>query len=250
MAPDFSRRFRVRSYECDAYGHLNNANYLRYRQATDETRLPTLPLVREGVEYFRPLEPADDVLVECFDDDVAPGYERRTYRFVTDRGEAAKAYAEWAADTLSDRGDPLAEPPPAPPGEFAIELPIEWRDVGVDGRVNPATLAALAEHCGIRVVAAHGWPMERCTKAGFAIVLRRLQIEHIGPAHLEDEIRVRTWVSDPRRSMITRHYVLSRSGSGKPVALVRTLYVWIDLETGRPVRVPDAFLADFAPNFA
>jgi acyl-CoA thioesterase FadM len=50
--------------------------------------------------------------------------------------------------------------------------------------------------------------------------------------------------------MITRHYVLSRSGSGKPVALVRTLYVWIDLETGRPVRVPDAFLADFAPNFA
>jgi acyl-CoA thioester hydrolase len=92
--------------------------------------------------------------------------------------------------------------------------------------------------------------MERCTKAGFAIVLRRLQIEHIGPAHLEDEVRVRTWVSDPRRSMITRHYVLSRSGSGKPVALVRTLYVWIDLETGRPVRVPDAFLADFAPNFA
>ena len=24
--------FRVRHYECDAYGHVNNANYLRYTQ--------------------------------------------------------------------------------------------------------------------------------------------------------------------------------------------------------------------------
>ena len=27
-----TRNFRVRHYECDAYGHLNNANYLRYMQ--------------------------------------------------------------------------------------------------------------------------------------------------------------------------------------------------------------------------
>ena len=29
-----TRTFRVRHYECDAYGHLNNANYLRYMQET------------------------------------------------------------------------------------------------------------------------------------------------------------------------------------------------------------------------
>jgi len=26
------RAFRVRHYECDAYGHVNHANYLRYMQ--------------------------------------------------------------------------------------------------------------------------------------------------------------------------------------------------------------------------
>ena len=28
------RTFRVRYYECDPYGHLNNSNYLRYMQET------------------------------------------------------------------------------------------------------------------------------------------------------------------------------------------------------------------------
>ena len=28
------RTFRVRYYECDAYGHVNHANYLRYMQET------------------------------------------------------------------------------------------------------------------------------------------------------------------------------------------------------------------------
>ena len=28
------RLFRVRFYECDAYGHLNNSNYVRYMQET------------------------------------------------------------------------------------------------------------------------------------------------------------------------------------------------------------------------
>ncbi len=30
--PFLERAFRVRSYECDGYGHVNHANYLRYMQ--------------------------------------------------------------------------------------------------------------------------------------------------------------------------------------------------------------------------
>ena len=32
MPPQFCRSFRVRSYECDALGHVNNAVYLQYLQ--------------------------------------------------------------------------------------------------------------------------------------------------------------------------------------------------------------------------
>jgi acyl-CoA thioesterase FadM len=30
----YDRTFRVRYYECDAYGHVNNTHYLRYLQET------------------------------------------------------------------------------------------------------------------------------------------------------------------------------------------------------------------------
>ena len=250
MAPDFTRDFRVRAYECDPYGHLNNTMYLRYRQAADEAAPPEGALLREQIEYLVQLEPGDDVLVEGTIEAADAGYERRSYRYIAAGDDVATASAEWADPPDADRGTPLDEPPPAPDGEFAIDLPVEWRDVGAGGRANPAALAALAEHGGIRVLAEHGWPMSRCTASGFAIILRRLRIEYTGVARLGDEIRVRTWASDVRRSMATRHYLLSLASTGKEIARLRSLYVWVGLESARPIRVPESFLEDFAPNFA
>lgn len=250
MAPDLSRDFRVRAYECDPYGHLNNTMYLRYRQAADEAAPPRGALLREQIEYLVQLEPGDHVVVEGAFDSAADGYERRSYRFLSAGAAVATASAEWAEPPDADRGTPLGEPPPAPEGAFAIDLPVEWRDVGPGGRANPAALAALAEHGGIRVLAEHGWPMSRCTASGFAIILRRLTIEYTGSARLEDEVRVRTWASDVRRSMATRHYLLSLVATGEEIARLRSLYVWVGLESARPIRIPEAFLEDFAPNFA
>lgn len=34
MPAIFKCIFRVRHYECDSYGHLNNVNYVRYMQET------------------------------------------------------------------------------------------------------------------------------------------------------------------------------------------------------------------------
>ena len=73
----YSRTFRVRYYECDAYGHLNNANYLRYMQETafdasaaagyDLQAYEALGhfwLIREtDIEYRRPLRYDDSVTV-------------------------------------------------------------------------------------------------------------------------------------------------------------------------------------------
>ena len=68
-------KFRVRYVECDAYGHVNNANYLRYMQEAafnasaavgyDVKRYDEIGqywLVRETeIEYFKPLMYGDDV---------------------------------------------------------------------------------------------------------------------------------------------------------------------------------------------
>ena len=47
-----------------------------------------------------------------------------------------------------------------------------------------------------------------------------------------------------------RHYGISRVADGALLARAHVLWVFIDLATGRPCRIPTAFLAAFAPNVA
>lgn len=235
-----ARAFLVRAYDCDPVGHLNNAAYLRFVLEVDRG---TTPLRRVTADHLREVEPGRTVVVEGLPMNLGDRI-RADYRLLVDGVEAATVIVERA-----DRHLGLPGPPPPPPGVFEIRRTVEWRDMGPDLVVRPATIAALAEDAGVRVSAAHGWPLSRCMEHGFAIVLRRNQITYGAPLALEDEVTVRTWFSDPRRSMATRHYELLRS-DGEVVARLRSLYVWVDLERGRPIRIPEGFLADFSPNLA
>jgi acyl-CoA thioester hydrolase len=130
------RTFRVRHYECDAYGHVNHANYLRYMQETaldasaavgyDEARylaMGTLWLIREtDIEYLRPLRYGDSVEVVTWVGDFRRVRSRRFYELRhTEAGELiAKANTDWVyLERQSER--PIAVPQAmvdasAPPG--------------------------------------------------------------------------------------------------------------------------------------
>jgi acyl-CoA thioester hydrolase len=92
--------------------------------------------------------------------------------------------------------------------------------------------------------------MARMGAAGFALVARRHQIEYKQPAVLDDELEVSTWIAEVRRTSAIRHYTITRLSDGALLARCRTYWVWIDPQIGRPIRVPDAFMTDFASNIA
>lgn len=105
------RTFRVRHHECDAYGHVNHANYLRYMQeaAFDATAAAGYDLAhyeamgchwlaREtDIEYLRPLHYGDSVLVKTWVADFRRVRSLRAYEFrLAESGElAARAHTEW-----------------------------------------------------------------------------------------------------------------------------------------------------------
>ena len=123
-----------------------------------------------------------------------------------------------------------------------------WQDIGPAGHVNNANYLSYVSDCGMQVAAAFGWPAPRMATEGFAIVVRQHRIEYRQPALLDDELEVTTWVSDVKRATAFRHYTITRVSDGALLAQVRTLYVWINLDTGQPIRIPARFLADFGPN--
>jgi acyl-CoA thioesterase FadM len=59
---------------------------------------------------------------------------------------------------------------------------------------------------------------------------------------------ISTWVSDVRRSTATRHYLIQRISDQEKLAVIHTKGVWVDLKTGKPIRIPENLLADFSAN--
>jgi acyl-CoA thioester hydrolase len=280
--------FRVRHYECDAYGHLNHANYLRYMQEAafeasaaagyDVARYQALNrvwYVRESdITYLRPLAYGDSVKVKTWVSDFRRIRSRRSYDLhdATSGELAAQAITDWVfLDAGSLRpitvppeivaaywpdGPPDEVPPreafpkapDPPPGVFTMRRPVRWRDIDGAGHVNNAAYMAYFEDSGVEVAAAHGWPMTRMMEAGFGIIARRYRIEYRLPAFLGDELEVSTWISDPRRVTVVRHYTVSRVTDGALLARAHVLWVWVNLDSGKPVRIPAYFMDDFADN--
>jgi acyl-CoA thioester hydrolase len=288
MPQTHERTFRVRHYECDAYGHLNGTNYLRYMQETafdaaeaggfgvyEHQKLGRVWYVRQsGIEYLRPLAYNDTVRVKTWIESYRRADLRRVYEFWDAAADelVARAYTDWIyLDSITARPLAISEdllasffpeglpertqarakipPAPSPPeGAFHLRRRVEWRDIDPLGHVNNAAYLAYAEDCGVQVVAAFGWPMARCNAAGFGIVLRRHDIEYHRPAELDDGLVVSTWVSDFRKTNAIRHYLIKNSDTGELLVRVRSRYVWIDLSTNRLMQVPDDFREAFSAN--
>lgn len=281
--------FRVRMAECDAYGHVNHAHYLRYIQeaaleasaavgySVDRYReMGRTWLIREtDITYLRPLAYGDTVIVRTWVEDFRRVRSRRVYemRLQATSEPVATAATEWVyldAATLRPvsippemvsafapgeppvgaRREPFPEPPPPPEGLFHLRLPVEWRDIDPAGHVNNANYLSYIEECNMAVAAAHRWPMSRIMASGVGLFARRYRIEYRDAAVHGDELDVTTFLSDVRRSTAMRHNTISRVSDGALLVRAQALWVFVDLRTGRPIRAPREFLDDFAANIA
>ncbi|MCO6449190.1 MAG: thioesterase family protein [Caldilineales bacterium] len=282
------RRFRVRHYECDPFGHVNHANYLRYMQETafDASAaagysmahyegIDRLWWVREtDISYLQPLTYGDTVIVHTWVMDFRRFRSRRAYelRRESDGELVASAATDWVfleASALRPtlipsemvaafwpNGEPKSSParepfptaPPPPPGVFVMRRAVEWQDLDMAQHVNNAVYLTLFEASSMAVGAAHGWTAERMMAEGFGIVARRYRILYKQQACFGDELELATWVSDVKRATAVRHYAMSRVCDGALLARAHVLWVWVDLKTGRPIRIPDDFRQDFGPN--
>ncbi len=283
------RPFKVRHYECDAYGHVNHANYLRYMQeaATEASaavgydvaryrQMSRLWLIREtDITYLRPLTYGDTVIVKTWVGDIRRVRSRRMYelRRAGDDEPVATATTEWVfldAQTLrpasvppeliaafqnpalrpGERREPFPVAPPAPPGIVRLRRLVEWRDIDPAQHVNNANYLAYIEECNVAATAAFGWPLARISERGIGIVARRYRIEYLEPAVMGDELEVTSFLSDVKRATAVRHNEIRRVRDGALLARGYSLWVFIDLNTGQPRRIPADFLESYRLNIA
>jgi acyl-CoA thioester hydrolase len=230
-------------------------------------------LVREtNIEYLHPLRYGDSVEVKTWVVDFQRATSRRAYEFYRRSELVAKSHTKWAYLDLNT-GQPVTIPPelidaffpdgppesisprekfpaapPPPPGLFSMQRRVRWQDIDPARHVNNAVYLAYVDDCAWQVSAAHGWPAERLAAEGFAIIVRLHRIQYRQPAFLNDKLEISTWASGVKKSSAVRHFRITRLSDGQVIANIHTVYVWVNLATGRPFKIPKHFLADFAPN--
>lgn len=277
--------FSVRHYECDMYGHVNHANYLRYMQESafsasaavgfSAQRYESLNLqwlaYETDIEYVSAARYGDVVTVKTWVADFRRVRSLRMYElYVGDKRIAngstdwvlldtksmyptsitpdiIEAYARGEIVTEAPRRESLPNPPKMPEGAFKIRRRVEWDDIDAAGHVNNAVYLNYISDCGMQSGRAVGWSMAQVHAMGYGQFARRHQIEYKAAAVMDDELEICMWMSDIRRASQMNYYTIRHISDNKLIANVRTLAVWIDLATQGVVSIPKAYLDAVAP---
>ena len=246
--------YRLRHYECDANGHVNNANYVRYVLETHVRALAAVGQdpgrlvatnrawqVRElFIEYLRPLTFGDSLTVKATLDDLAESRAQWTcecrntasgelcaqsqleFEFLDTVSGQSRPLPPAVADSLVPPEDPPAvlrhsrfpSLPPRPAGAVSSPWQIQWRDVGPDLLLHGATYLDYLSDFLTLAAAAAGRSFHHDIEDELGWVIRRQWLRIMEPAALGRGLRLSTWISDIKRVTVMRHFTIHAQDNG------------------------------------
>jgi acyl-CoA thioester hydrolase len=122
--------------------------------------------------------------------------------------------------------------------------------VGVDSidahrHVNNQEYLRWMQELAIEHSTALGWPFERYVASGASWYVKSHFIDYLRPAQLGDTLLACTWVSAMNERSSPRHTLFLRESDRQIVARAETLWIYVSLKTGRPLRIADDVRAAF-----
>ncbi|MEO1015221.1 MAG: acyl-CoA thioesterase [Pseudomonadota bacterium] len=137
---------------------------------------------------------------------------------------------------------PVADP-------FVRHLTVEPGDIDEFGHANNVRYVAWAMDVAWAHSGAVGLDFEAYRRLGAGVVVHRHDFQYLKPTLKGEEIAAATWIAaNDRRVRIERAFEFRRASDG--VALFRgsSHMVCIELEGGRPTRMPTEFVSAYAPS--
>jgi acyl-CoA thioester hydrolase len=110
------------------------------------------------------------------------------------------------------------------------------------GHVNNAVYVAWLDDCAWAHSTERGISPALCRTLNRGMVVWRTQINYLRAAMAGDPLEVATWpVRNDNRLRIERRFQIRRTSDGETLLRALLHYVCIDLQTGRPKRMPAEF---------
>ena len=121
-------------------------------------------------------------------------------------------------------------------GTFDLVVPATAIDA--NGHVNNVQYVQWMQDAAMAHSAQLGWPQERYASLGRTWIIRSHSIEYFHSAYAGETITVFTWVSTLQKIRSLRKFKFYRSADDTVLATAATLFIFCDLQTGRPVSIP------------
>ena len=121
---------------------------------------------------------------------------------------------------------------------YTLPLQATARDIDANGHVNNIVYVQWMQEIAIAHADAVGCTAAT-TAAGCTWVARSHRIEYLRPAYAGDRILVQSWIVDEtKKSSSPRRYRMVRESDGVVLAKGETLWVFVDMHSGRPRTIP------------
>lgn len=173
-----------------------------------------------------------------------------------------------AADDISAQIDAEPTSVTTTSPRYVAHFRVRQHEMDAQGHVNNAVYLHYLEQAAYEHSAAAGFGLEETVAFGGSWIVRRHEIDYLRPATGGDTLQVVTWAVEFKGARAFRDYAIYRLDpapaphetpadgflppgvmpDGDPVVQARTVWVWFDLASGRPRRIPDALHATFFGN--
>ncbi len=134
------------------------------------------------------------------------------------------------------------------PEPHLLRLAAASDDIDGYGHVNNAVYVRWLDRAAWSHSAALGLPAEACARGRRGMVVWRTQINYLAPVFAGDAVEIATWiVRSDGRLRVDRRFQVVRPRDGGTVLRALLHYVCIDLDSGRPRRMPPDFVQRYQP---
>ena len=117
----------------------------------------------------------------------------------------------------------------------------------MQGHVSNLAYVGWMQDVAIEHSAAVGWPMPRYLDLGAGWVVRSHFVEYLRPAFADELLSAHTWVPRFDQRSTPRRYLFVRDADRVVLASAETVWVFVDLATGRRRPIPPELLEAFEP---
>ncbi len=118
-----------------------------------------------------------------------------------------------------------------------MDFRVSYADTDRMGVVYYANYLVLFERGRTELMRELGVRYRDLEEQGLFLPAMEAQVKYLAPAHYDDLLKIRTWISDLGRASITFDYELHNADTGKVMARGSTKHPFVD-KSWKPVAIP------------